>query len=118
MVSLGRHFPLPFTCQHESYSAGPEDDHGNATPTWSAPVSVPCAWWVPSSVELSAPPTGGDRVAADAVVVVEAAVLVDHRDRFVIDGRRFEVVGMPKDYNHNPYGYSPDRVVVELKWVG
>lgn len=111
-------FPLPFTCQHEAYTAGVEDLHGNTTPGWSTPVSVACVWWSPSSAEPQSPPTGGDRVAADVVLVVDSTLQVDHRDRFSVDGKRFEVVGLPKDYDHGPFGYSPNRRIIELKWVG
>jgi hypothetical protein len=110
-------FPLPFTCQHEVYTAGVEDAHGNTVPGWLEPVTVACAWWTPSSQEPNLPPTGGDRVVADMVLIVDSVVAVDHRDRFTVNSRRFEVVGLPKDYNHGPFGFSPDRLVVELKAV-
>ncbi|MDM2036074.1 hypothetical protein PP334_19380, partial [Mycobacteroides abscessus] len=64
------------------------------------------------------PPTGGERVVADLVLVVDVAVPVDHRDKFTVEGREFEVIGIPEDYNHGPWGFSPDRLVVALKWVG
>lgn len=118
MVSLARYFPLPFTCQHEAYTPGVEDDHGNTVPGWLPQVEVACFWWDPSSTEPDLPPTGGDRVVADRVLVVDSVVTVDHRDRFTIEGRKFEVSGLPKDYNHGPFGFSPDRLVIELKWVG
>ncbi|MFV8169831.1 hypothetical protein [Mycolicibacterium peregrinum] len=62
----------------------------------------------------------------DVVLVVDSAVTVGHLDRFTIpdllnsegDPMRLDVVGLPKDYNHGPFGFSPDRVVVELKAVG
>ena len=117
-MSLARYFPLPFTCQHESYTPGVEDDHGNTVPGWLDPVPVACVWWDPSSTEPDLPPTGGDRVVADRVLVVDSALTVDHRDKFTVDGRQFEVIGLPKDYNHGPFNFSPDRLVVELKWVG
>lgn len=108
--------PLPFTCQHETYTAGEVNAHGNRAPGWSGPVAVSCVWWSPSSSEPHEP--AGDRVTVDVVLVVDSALVVDHRDRFVIDGRRFDVVGLPKDYEHGPFGYSPKRRVIELKWAG
>lgn len=110
--------PLPFTCQHEQYSAGQEDDHGNVTSGWATPVPTPCVWWTPSSAEPNSSPTGGDRISVDAVLVVDSSVQVDHRDKFTVDGRVFEVEGLPKDYDHGPFGFAPGRRVVELKWVG
>ncbi|KAB7755203.1 hypothetical protein [Mycolicibacterium mucogenicum] len=129
MVSLARYFPLPFTCQHEAYKPGAVNGHGNATPDWDDPVPVACSWWDPTSTEPAQGPTGGDIVIADRVLVVDAAVSVDQRDRFTfatnkVDGNgnpvsvRFEVSGLPHDFNHGPFGYAPRRLVVELKRVG
>lgn len=110
-----RLIPLPFTCHHERWQAGADDDHGNPTSSWQDPVEVPCVWWSPASNE---PASGsGDRVSAAVVLVVDSDVEVDHRDRFTVDGRRFEVIGLPKDYDHGPWGFTPKRRVVELKWM-
>lgn len=115
-------FPLPFTCLREAYTDGVKDAHGNTVPGWLDPVSVACVWWSPenrdTSMEPASGPTGGDRVIMDVILVVDSSVPVDHRDKFTVDQKRFEVVGLPKDYNHGPFGVSPDRLVVELKWVG
>lgn len=118
MVNVARNFPLPFTCQHEAYTPGVVDAYGNTVPGWSAATTRQCVWWTPESGEPSTPPTGGERVSVDAVLVVDSGVPVDHRDRFILDGRRFEVVGLPHDYDHGPFGFSPGRRVVELTWVG
>lgn len=129
VVSLARYFPLPFTCQHQAYTPGVEDDHGNTVPGWLDPVTVACVWWSPNtetaSTEPASGPTGGDRVVADVVLVVDSAVTVGHRDRFTIadlldsEGSPvpLEVIGLPKDFNHGPFGFSPDRLVIELKAV-
>ena len=110
--------PLPFTCQHMKYTAGVEDSHGNTVPDWETPVEEQCFWWLPESSEPLSDPTGGDRVAADLVLVVASTVAVDHRDRFTVHGHTFEVVGLPKDYDHGPFNYTPGRQVIELKWNG
>lgn len=110
--------PLPFTCQQESYSAGVEDDHGNTIPGSADPVEVECFWWLPESSESSVPSAGGVRAAVDLSLVVDSSVVVDPRDTFTVDGRKFEVVGLPKDYDHGPFGFTPHRRVVELRWVG
>lgn len=110
--------PLPFTCLHGAYVAGIVDSHGNTIPGWSDPVPVDCFWWSPSSVEPLAAPTGSDQVSVDITLVVDSSLSVDHRDRFTVNGHDFEVVGLPKDYDHGPWGFSPNRRVIELKWVG
>ena len=109
---------LPFTCQHEAYQSDSQDAHGNAVPEWASPVAVACFWWAPSSSEPLSAPTGGDRVAADVVLVVDSVLAVDHRDVFTVNSLRCEVIGLPKDYDHGPFGFTPNRRVIELKWVG
>ncbi|MGX9669927.1 hypothetical protein [Mycobacterium sp. HM-7] len=110
--------PLRFTCQHEVYKPGVKDAHGNEIPGWWPAVARDCIWWAPSSTEPPQPPTGGDRVIADVLLVIDSAVTVDHRDRFTVDSKAFSVVGLPKDYDHGPFCYAPNRRIVELKWVG
>lgn len=109
--------PLPFTVQHEVYTPGPKDANGNPKPGWASAVARACFWWDPASTEPLQGPTGGSTAIADRVLVLDAAVAVDHRDRFVWGSQRYEVNGLPKDYNHGPFGYTPNRVVVELKGV-
>lgn len=116
-------FPLPFSCLHDSYIGSAEDDHGNPVPTWATSVAVDCFWWIGQSTESryqfrASGNTGSDQASVDLTLVVDANVPVDHRDRFTVDGKAFEVVGLPKDYNHGPFAFSPDRLVVELKWTG
>lgn len=110
--------PLPFTCLHEPYAAGVEDDHGNIIPGEGAPVDRACFWWLPTSDEPSVPDAGGVRTAVDVSLVLDSSVAVDPRDMFTVDGRRFEVIGLPKDYDHGPYEFRPNRRIVELRWVG
>lgn len=108
---------LPSTCLHEVYQAGATDEHGNPVPEWADPVAVACFSWSPSSTELQSPPTGGDLISVDLVLVVNSTLAVDHRDRFTVDGRRFEALGLPKDYDHQPWGFPPDRKIIELQKV-
>ncbi len=112
-----RAFPLPFIAQHQSYTAGEEDGHGNITPGWLDDVAVPCVWWPVSSEEPASPPTGSERVVAELALVVDATLLVDHRDRFTVEGQLFEVTGLPKNYDYGPWGFAPGRQVVELRMV-
>jgi len=115
-------FPLPFTCLWESYTPGEEDGHGNTTPGWADPETVPCAWWPVSSEEPAGPPTGSERVVAELALVINVTVAVDHRDRFTVNadgtgGKRYEVTGLPKNFNYGLFGFSPNRQVVELRMV-
>lgn len=119
--------PLPLTALHGVYTAGVTDGHGNTVPGWSDSVPVPCFWWSGTSSgrggsgasgEPLGSPTGSDQVAVNITLVIDSDVAVDHRDRFTVDGHDFEVVGLPKDYDHGPFGFSPNRRVVELSWIG
>lgn len=106
-------FPLPFTCGHQAYQAGDVNDHGNTRPGWADPVDVDCFWWTTSSAEPAFAPTGGQPAVSHTVLVVDAALAVDHRDRFIVDGVRYDVDGRPGDYNHGPWS-RPDRLVISL----
>lgn len=109
---------LPFTCQHEHYEAGAENDWGNTEPGWADPVDVPCFWQPGQVTENSVESLGGVRTIVDLTLFVESSLVVDPQDRFTVAGRTFEVIGLPKEYDHGPFGYRPDRQLVELKWVG
>jgi hypothetical protein len=122
-VNLARYFPLPFTCLHGAYIAGVTDEHGNTVPGWADPVPVDCVWWSPDSTEpgyqfRASQNAGSDQVSVDLTLVVDSSLVVDHRDRFTVAGHDFEVVGLPKDYDHGPFGFSPNRRPIELKWMG
>src|SRR6478735_4508459 len=110
--------PLPFTCQREAYTAGVTDDYGNESPGWADPVAVQCFYHPGATTEPRSAPTGGSLVTVDLSLFVDSALVVDHRDRFVVEGRTFEVIGLPKNWDHGPFSYHPDRQVLELKWVG
>ena len=109
--------PLPFTCLHVAYEAGEEDGHGNTLPGWAEPVDVACFWWSLESSEPPGPPTGSDRVVAEVALVVDSALPVDHRDRFTVQGQLFEVTGLPKVWDHGPFGFAPNRQIIELRMV-
>ncbi|MGC5027050.1 hypothetical protein ACLQ3K_20065 [Tsukamurella sp. DT100] len=117
--------PLPFAAQHHAYASGVENEDGNTVPGHLDPVSVACIWWTPSSAEPATGPVSSDRVVADVVIAVDSALQLDSRDYFTIaelmdpngDPMRLDVVGMPKDYDHGPFGFAPGRRIVELKAV-
>jgi hypothetical protein len=109
--------PLPWNCLHVAYEPGVEDGHGNILPGWAEPVAVACFWWPLESEEPPAPPTGSERVVATRAIVIDVAIPVDHRDRFVFGEQMFEVTGLPKNYDFGPFGFAPNRQVLELRMV-
>jgi hypothetical protein len=50
-------------------------------------------------------------------LVVDVSVPVDHRDRFTVQGQVFEVNGLARNYDYGPFGFTPNRKVVELRMV-
>lgn len=117
--------PLPFTALHSAYTGDPDtiDDDGNAIVDWSDPVPVPCFWWSGDTTEpgyqfRGSASAGSDQVSVDVTLVVDVDLQVDHRDRFTVSGHDFEVVGLPKEWDHGPFSFSPRRQVIELKWIG
>lgn len=96
--------PLPFTCQREAYLPDGVDAYNNPQPRWDDPVDTPCVWWTTET---------------DTFVIVDSVVPVDYRDRFIVDGRHYEITPdtMPADYNHGPFGFSPNRTVVKLRML-
>lgn len=119
--------PLPFAAQHHAYTAGVVNDDGNTVPGHLDPVAVACVWWAPSggsssglSTEPQSGPINSDRVTVDVIVAVDSALVVDSRDYFTLaeyGDVRLNVVGLPKDYDHGPFGFAPGRRIVELKAV-
>lgn len=110
-------FPLPFTCTHEVYTSVAEDSYGNPIVVWAPPVEVPCFWWPLDTADVATAPAPNNSVTADVALVIDAGVAVDHRDKFTVDGTRYDVSGLPKDYDHGPWGFTPNRRVVELTLV-
>ncbi|MFF1531488.1 head-tail adaptor protein [Cellulomonas sp. NPDC058312] len=109
--------PLPFTAGLRAFIGSAEDDLGNPTEGWGTAVETSAVWWTPSSVATSEQKMAGhDRVVVDLVMVVDSATAVGPRDRVVIDGRDFEVIGYPEDFDHGPW-WQPGRKPVNLRRI-
>ena len=101
--------PTPWTVQHLAYAGTVEDSRGNEIPAFAAPVARKVYGW-------AAPQSSEPKVAGVESVVVTLEVFaptfpVSDRDRMVVDGDVFEVVGDPEDFNHGPFGFAPGMVV-------
>ena len=104
-------FPLRFTVGHRAYSAGAEDDYGNESAGWGAPIVKPVYGW-------GAPQGSEPKIAGHERVVVEVELLVppefgavSPRDRMVLDGVEYDVIGPAESFDHNPFGWNPGGVV-------
>lgn len=110
-------FPLPFKAWLRAYAGSTEDDLGNLTDEWATAVEEPAIWWTPSSVATSEQKMAGhDRIVVDLVLVVDSATVVGPRDHAVIEGREFEVIGYPEDFDHGPW-WRPGLQPVNLRRI-
>lgn len=101
--------PTPWTVQHLAYAGTVDDAHGNPTPGYGAPVDrAVFGWGAPQSAE---PKTAGVESVVVDLQLFAPVFSVGAADRFVVDGKTFEVVGDPEDYTHGPFGYAPGMVV-------
>jgi hypothetical protein len=96
-------YPLTQTIGHAVYAAGAVDSHGNPAASWAAPVDV----WV-----YGYGPRGDSTEPAGTQVIVGLEVYaprmaVDARDRFVVDGKTYEVDGEVGDWTKGPFGFTP-----------
>lgn len=103
-------FPLLFTVGHRVWSEDGEDAHGNPIAGWSTPVTKPVyGWGAPSGDEPKI--AGVDRVEVEVELLVPPEFQCDRKDRIVLDGDEFEVVGPMEMFDHNPFGWNPGGVV-------
>lgn len=107
-------FPTAQTIGHAIYTPGTVDAHGNPTDTWASPVNVGVYGYGPRSDSNSAEP-GGTQVIT-GLTVLAPMFAVDPRDRFVVAGKTYEVVGEVGEWDSGPFGYEPG-MTVNLKRV-
>lgn len=104
-------FPLLFTVGHRIWSAsGPDDAHGNPVEGWADPVEKRVyGWGAPQGSEPKL--AGHDRVVVAVELLVPPDFGCSPRDRMVLDGIEFDVIGPIEMYDHNPFGWNPGGVV-------
>lgn len=115
MSAFADAFPCTIPIGHRRFVAGGEDELGNPVESWAAPVKVLVAGWEPP---VSAEPllAGHDRVVVDVKLYADWLFKPHPRDRVVLNGDVFEVIGYPQDPNNNPL-FVPERVTVLLKRI-
>jgi len=108
--------PTPHKIQIERWqaNAASRDAHGNPAESYDAPVDAPVHWIVGAG---SAEGVMGGRRHAEAVLQVgaPAETVIAERDRVLIDGARWQVVGEPQDYSRGPWAMPFAGVTFELK---
>ena len=81
------------TCTVLTFTAGAEDDYGNATETWVEGATYDCLLSQRRSVEFT-----DDRNVQlrEWVVRLPHDAVVDGKDRLEVDGTTYEIVGPPE----------------------
>ena len=99
----------PYTVEHRAFTGTTRDARGNVTQTYADGVSRPVYGWGPPR---SDEPTSGAVTALTVDLEVYSPTFeYGSQDRFVVGGNVFEVVGLPTDYDHGPFGYRPGMVI-------
>ncbi|MGO3325318.1 hypothetical protein [Gordonia sp. (in: high G+C Gram-positive bacteria)] len=103
-------FPLLFSVGHRVYNGSGEDAHGNPVESWATPVVREVYGW--GSPQTSEPKLAGhDREIVEVELLVPPGFSCSARDRMVLDGVEFEVIGGPEMFDHNPFGWNPGGIV-------
>lgn len=103
-------FPLLFTVGHRVFDPSAEDAHGNPVEHWLPAVPKPVYGW--GAPQTSEPKLAGhDREIVEVELLVPPGFECSHRDRMVLDGVEFEVVGGVEMFDHNPFGWNPGGVI-------
>lgn len=106
----GVSFPLLFTVGHRVFQPGATNAHGDPVESWAPAVDRKVYGW--SSPDTSEPKLAGhDRDVVEVELLVPSGFSCGPRDRMVLDGVVFEVIGEPEMSDHNPFGWNPGGVV-------
>lgn len=106
-------FPTPYALLRKPHTGDTYNDDGIAIPTFGTPVSVPVISIAPHVVEQGSA-TSTETVVADLDVFMPKTT-VALKDRFVVDGEDYDVVGV-QDWTKGHHGWQPG-IVVELQKV-
>ena len=113
--------PALFDVGHRVYSAGAVDDLGMPVQAWAAPVGKKFVTWSssPSETATSEPGVAGhDRDVVECGIIVYLDFgSVSPRDRMVIDGTEYDVVGTPIRNDKTWFATEVLHWVINLKAV-
>lgn len=109
--------PLAETVGHRVFTSGTPDAHGNVTKGWAEPVDVDVYGWHTGQSE-EPQIEGHERLRVDGQVLAPESWRPGSMDKVVLPGveGEFSIVGVPEDYNHGPFGFTPG-VVVNLQRI-
>lgn len=110
------HYALPYTVARLRRELSPEvDELGN--PQWvTSSTTVPVAGWaVPTSDEPKL--TRHDRLTVDVEMFAPSGTFQHDDEVDLPPYGRCKVVGWPENYDHGPFGWSPNLEVINLQQV-
>lgn len=99
---------LPFEIQR--YEGAGRDAHGNERETW-APAVPELAYGFYTRVS-DEPRPDRDVVTERWSLLAPASVSVGPHDRVTVLGETYEVVGIPRVWNHGPFGWAAGVEIV------
>ncbi len=105
--------------QLERYQAeAGEDENGNEISGYAPPVEVLVFGWENPRTRRSDEPVlaGHERVLVDVDLYAPQSLNIAPKDRLILNGKRFEVLGYPDDPNNNPW-WRPGLVTVSLRRI-
>ena len=109
--------PAIFDVGHQPYTGDGVDEYGNAEESWGDPEPRKFVTFIdPGSEELDLPGHVRDVVDVGIIVLPDFGS-VSPRDREVIDGVTYDVIGEPKNFTKNPFRSDFGCHVVTLKVV-
>lgn len=111
--------PALFDVDHLAFQEeGGVDGHGNKVPGWADPVAKKFVAWAEyyNTTEPQVVGHDQDQVTAGIIVYPDFGE-VNPRDRMVIDGQRFEVVGEPERSDKAWWDSNLLNWVINLKKV-
>lgn len=97
-------FQVAQTIGQEIYQAGVEDPHGNPEDSWASPVDVGVYGYGP---RFASTEPGGTQVIVGLTVYGPKSLQVGSRDRFIVNGLRYDVDGELGDWTNGPFGFAP-----------
>ncbi|MGP3708490.1 hypothetical protein [Gordonia paraffinivorans] len=107
-----------FDVLHLPYTGVDLDAYGNEVDTWGpgqAKKFITFGQWNGSEPKV----VGHERVVVDTTIITRPEFgRVLPKDRMVIDGIVYDVVGLPEDYTRNPKRHDFGCYEINLRYVG
>ncbi|MDH6283225.1 hypothetical protein [Prescottella agglutinans] len=103
-------FELRHVAGLRKYVPGAKNTRGNPVPDWLPAEQYKVFGWVPiASTEPDV--AGHDHVVIDVKLSAPSTFPAGPRDKVVLDGLEYEVIGYPENYSHGQSDWDPGILV-------